>query len=79
MSGPGQNAAAEAPATGSSDDDRGLDLPRVARRCAQLATDVRALGGPGASAVRSAARQLALALELYVQNQRRLEAEVLRD
>lgn len=56
-----------------------LDLPRVCRRCARLAAEVRALDGPGAAAVRTAAERLVAALELYVQQRRRLGAEALRD
>lgn len=54
-----------------------IDRARLARDCEQLAAGA-GLSGPGAAAVRSLARQLALALELFQQQERRLRAEVLR-
>lgn len=51
-----------------------VDIARLRRETAQLSN----LHGPGTAAVRSAARQLLVALELLQQQQRRQDAEVLR-
>jgi hypothetical protein len=58
--------------------DGPLDVERFARDCERIADDSRKLGGPGAAAVRSGARTLAMAVDLYQQQQRRLAAEELR-
>lgn len=57
---------------------RPLRLDRLARDCETVAAQVERLRGPGVAAVRSAARALIVALELYMQQQRRVAAEVLR-
>jgi len=65
---------------GGSDAGPGVgERARLSRRCERLAQDLRGLTGPGATAVRAAARQLLVAIELYEQQRRRLAAEVLRD
>lgn len=51
-----------------------IDLARLHRETAALAN----LHGPGTAVVRSAARQLVVALELLQQQHRRQDAEVLR-
>lgn len=51
-----------------------LDIVRLHREAAALAN----LHGPGTAVVRSAARQLMVALELLQQQHRRQDAEVLR-
>lgn len=51
-----------------------IDLARLRRETTQLLN----LRGPGTAAVRSAARQLLVSLELLQQQQRRQDAEVLR-
>lgn len=51
-----------------------IDLVRFHREAAALAN----LHGPGSAVVRSAARQLLVALELLQQQHRRQDAEVLR-
>ena len=55
-----------------------IPLERIVRRCGNIASAVERLAGPGAAAVRSASRQLLLAIDLYEQRQRRLAAETLR-
>jgi len=47
--------------------------------CQQLGARLEGLSGPGAQAVRSAARRLVVAMELYEQHERRVAAEVLRE
>jgi hypothetical protein len=55
------------------------DVAALTRTGDQLAAGVVRLTGPGSAAVRAAAAELARTLALYVQNQRRLAAETLRE
>jgi hypothetical protein len=67
-------------ANSGDDDENGAPLSeRIARDCEQLAVHAVRLGGPGAAAVRAAARQLVVAVEQYEQLRRRLAAEQPRD
>jgi hypothetical protein len=51
---------------------------RRTEECQQMISHFAAAVGPGTCAVRTAARHLAVALELYEQDQRRLDSEALR-
>jgi hypothetical protein len=53
-------------------------LRELGRKCEDVATDVAGVNGPGAGAVRAAAHALAVAIQLYEQQRRRMAAEVLR-
>ena len=55
-----------------------LDFARLRRDCEHLFARLDVLRGPGTYAVRSLARQLAVALELREQEQRRLGVERFR-
>jgi hypothetical protein len=54
------------------------DTSRFAQDCQRIAEDALHLSGPGAAEIRSSARTLAAAVELFEQQKRRLEAETLR-